>query len=248
MAQSGPRMNVLNRIVSPEWLDELSPLDARAVDSRRDLRRLNFWMGNARIMACVLSDALRRQTAARLVDLGAGDGTFALRVARACSFRRRMRVDLVDRHPTPSPACVENLEKTGWEARVIASDVFDWLPGQPPAEAIVCNLFLHHFEGAALRRLLLLAAERCRVFVACEPRRGSMPLLTSRLLFLLGCNAVTRHDGPISVRAGFRGHELSAHWPADGWQLRERPSGLFTHLFVAQKSVPVTLTGPAQPC
>ena len=36
----------MNRIVAPEWLDELPPSDRRAIWSRRDLRRVNFWMGN----------------------------------------------------------------------------------------------------------------------------------------------------------------------------------------------------------
>jgi hypothetical protein len=131
---------------------------------------------------------------------------------------------------------VADLGKNGWEARVVASDVFDWLGGQPPVDAIICNLFLHHFEADALRRLLHLAARGCRVFVACEPRRGALPLLISRLIFLLGCNAVTRHDAPISVRAGFRDHELSTHWPDAGWQLQEKPSGAFSHLFIAEKA------------
>jgi hypothetical protein len=147
-----------------------------------------------------------------------------------------MEVDLVDRHPTPSAQCLGELEMLGWKARVVASDVFEWLDGPVRADAIVSNLFLHHFEGALLRRLLELAARRCRVFVACEPRRGLMPLLMSRLLLFAGCNAVTRHDAPISVRAGFRDRELSAQWPGGGWQLREGPAGLFTHLLVAEKS------------
>jgi hypothetical protein len=227
-------MTIIHRNVCPEWLDEMSPLDARALNSRRDLRRLNFWMGNARIMADVLSGALPGQAQARVIDLGAGDGSFLLRAARACRCRCRIQVDLVDRHPTPSAQCLGDLEKLGWKARVIASDVFEWLDGQPRADAIVSNLFLHHFEGAALGRLLELAAQRCRVFVACEPRRGLMPLIASRLLLFAGCNAVTRHDAPISVRAGFRDHELSAQWPNGDWRLREEPAGLFTHLFVAE--------------
>ncbi|HEX3890808.1 MAG TPA: FAD-dependent monooxygenase, partial [Verrucomicrobiae bacterium] len=50
------------------------------------------------------------------------------------------------------------------------------------------------------------------------------------------CNNVTRHDAIVSVRAGFSGEELSALWPdKKNWRLTERHSGLFSHLFVAQK-------------
>ena len=43
------------RVLEPEWLDELPPQDPRAVRSRADLRRVNWLMGNARLIARVLS-------------------------------------------------------------------------------------------------------------------------------------------------------------------------------------------------
>jgi hypothetical protein len=58
------------------------------------------------------------------------------------------------------------------------------------------------------------------------------------LLWAIGCNGVTQYDARVSVRAGFAGNELSALWPASGdWRLTERPAGLFSHLFVAQRIV-----------
>jgi hypothetical protein len=50
--------------------------------------------------------------------------------------------------------------------------------------------------------------------------------------------AVTRHDAPASVRAGFAGLELSALWPNEGrWELHES-TRLFAHCFVARKRGP----------
>ena len=101
---------------------------------------------------------------------------------------------------------------------------------------MTANLFLHHFPEAQLAELLRAAARLARVFIAVEPRRSARVLFFSRLLGLIGCNQVTRHDAPISVRAGFAGHELSRLWPAgQGWSLQERPAGWFSHLFIAQR-------------
>ena len=75
-------------------------------------------------------------------------------------------------------------------------------------------------------------------FVCCEPRRARLALVGSRLLGLIGCNAVTRHDALISVHAGFRGTELSDAWRAacgDGWTLEERAAGPFSHVFGATR-------------
>lgn len=114
------------------------------------------------------------------------------------------------------------------------TDVFDW--PQTSATVVVTNLFLHHFEAEQLAALLRLISTRAKLFIALEPRRSRWPLFCSRLLWAIGCNAVTRHDAAVSVHAGFSGRELSALWPAKSkWQLEEKSVGAFSHLFIARK-------------
>ena len=87
-----------------------------------------------------------------------------------------------------------------------------------------------------LTDLLRLAATSSRLVVALEPRRSWLTRLGGRLLWVIGCGPVTRHDAHISIRAGFAGRELSALWPdPKNWSLTERPAGLFSHLFVARR-------------
>jgi hypothetical protein len=52
------------------------------------------------------------------------------------------------------------------------------------------------------------------------------------LLRAIGANDVTLHDAAASVRAGFKGAELSRLWPT-GYtdQIDERGIGPFTHVF-----------------
>ncbi|HEU0039582.1 MAG TPA: hypothetical protein VFR76_09925, partial [Verrucomicrobiae bacterium] len=128
--------------------------------------------------------------------------------------------------------------KLGWRAEKTISDVFVWArqSSARPAEAVVANLFLHHFSDAQLAELFRAVGQAARLFVAVEPRRAAWPLGCSRLLWAVGCNAITQHDAAASVRAGFAGRELSALWPGDdGWILTEKPAGLFSHVFVAQR-------------
>ena len=223
------------RRVEPEWLDSLPADDARAVRSRRDLARVNALMSNAGIVARDLSAGLAPR-AARIAEIGSGDGVFALRVARRLAVHAGS-ITLLDRASTPSAPCLAAFRTAGWTPAPVAADVFDWLgdPATPRFDAIFANLFLHHVERAALARLLRLAAGRTRLFVACEPRRSRTALAGSRLLGLVGCNDVTRHDAVVSVRAGFSGKEISELWDAPGaWHLEERRRALFSHGFAAE--------------
>jgi hypothetical protein len=75
----------VKRIVEPELLDELPPDDPLAVGSRRDLCRVNAWMRNHDIMAGALQNHLNGSNPEQLIELGAGDGNFLLRVAQRLS-------------------------------------------------------------------------------------------------------------------------------------------------------------------
>jgi hypothetical protein len=228
----------MKRIVEPEMLDTLPPGDPRAIRSRRDLCRVNAWMCNHAIMASALQTAVNGQTPKQIVELGAGDGNFLLRVARKISFHwSGVKVTLLDRQKVAMSQTIASFTPLGWRAEAITADVFDWSKTGGPAEVIIANLFLHHFDDAHLTELLRAIAGRARLFIAIEPRRAHGLLFCCRLLWAIGCNAVTRHDAAVSIRAGFSDNELSALWPDKlNWQLTERRAGTFSHLFIARRT------------
>jgi len=219
------------RVMTAELLDHLAPDDPRAMRSRRDLVMINALMGQSAIMASMLADF----PAPKLVaDLGGGDGRFMLGVAKRLAKRwPGVTVMIADRQPIVSPHTIVGFAQLGWRCETLTGDVFATLPRIQP-DIIAANLFLHHLDDAALARLLALAAERARGFVACEPRRSAFALLGARLVGVLGANQVTRHDAVASVRAGFRGSDLSALWPSSkSWSLQERGILPFSHGFSA---------------
>ncbi|MEO7050108.1 MAG: hypothetical protein ABI128_00435 [Rhodanobacter sp.] len=229
------------RVVAPEWLDTLAPDDPRARRSRGDLRRINRLMSASSLLARSLDALLAHAPGAPLVELGAGDGSLALRVARRLSPRwPNVGLGLLDLQPGVSDATLRGFDALGWTGQVIQADVLEWLARRPPAAGetarpiVFANLFVHHFEGARLQALLAGIADRAQAFVCLEPRRSPTALLGSYLLGAIGCNDVTRHDAVVSVRAGFVARELSACWPdARDWSLQETAAGLFGHRFAA---------------
>jgi hypothetical protein len=230
----------MERRVEAEWLDELAPDDPRALRSRRDLRWLNACMGNARFVARALREECRQQRPDPMVELGAGDGWFMWRVLRhVASPVESARVLLLDRQPVVHEEVRSACKNSGWQLHTVQADALAWLKQRHDQlwPVVIANLFLHHFPEAQLAELLGAIAARARALVAVEPRRSAWSLASSRMVGLIGCNRVTRHDAPISVRAGFAGDELSRLWPAGAkWRLDERPVGLFGHLFVARRN------------
>lgn len=192
------------RRVQPEILDSLDPQHPDALHNRRDLRLTNAVMGNHRWLARTLPPLLRPGD--RLLELGAGTGELAARLARA-----GVAVDGLDLWPAPDhwPASL-----TWHRADVRCFDGYDHYT------VFIANLLLHQFpdpELAALGAALRLSA---RLIVACEPSRRRRSQVLYRVIApLLGANPVTLHDAHVSIAAGFRGDELprALALPAAAW-------------------------------
>ena len=229
----------MKRLVEPEWLDELPPQNSGAVRSRRDLKRINRLLRHVGIISSLLRQMEVGRWATHLIDLGGGDGTFSLRLLHCLRAQcRPIKVAIVDRQDLVSATTRAAFQSLEVQFETVTADVLKWL-AQPAHEIdgtiILANLFLHHFHDTELRLLLDRASARCAAFVACEPRRSALGLMASRLLGFIGCNAVTRHDAFVSVKAGFVARELSVLWPAtQGWILQEQAAGIFSHAFMAR--------------
>ena len=250
---------MLQRVLEPEALDHLPPDDPAARRSRRDLRRVNAVMGARaillRALARVVTGGAVGNTAPpgggarnaapplRIVELGCGDGLLMLDIARSAPAAfDKAHLTLLDRQALVDDATRAAYAGAGWRVETEAIDVLDWAAAPEHArryDLVVANLFLHHFEGAALARVLAGCARRAAALVACEPRRSRFALGASHLVAFVGANAVTRQDAVLSVRAGFVGDELGRAWPGDAaagdWQLAEYDDGLFTHCFCASR-------------
>lgn len=224
------------RRLTPELLDELLPESLEARASRRDLHALNVLMGHRRAWRSWLRCEFASRPPRAVAELGAGDGAIAAENLLATfPDGDGATLYLVDRAPCVAEITLRTLQRAGWSVHVEKADVFEWLSEARPLDAICANLFLHHFDDAALARLLALASRATPLFAAMEPRRARLSLAAVAALPLIGAHAVTLHDARVSVEAGFRAHELSALWPRDGWHCKERRAFLFSHWFCARQ-------------
>lgn len=243
------------RVVTAETLDQLSPNDPIAIRSRRDLMRVHSAMRTRSIVAQGWQSLVPPDFASkplRILEIGAGDGTLLLGVARSLTpCWPRVQLTLLDRVDIVTPATLAAYAELGWAAHVLKADVLDWaaLPEKCVTDSGSANawsrwdlvstaLFLHHFEDKQLDLLLARIELRSDRFFACEPKRSWQALVGSHLVGAIGANAVTREDAVLSVRAGFGANEITARWPQVGntWCTQEFAAGLFSHCFSAQRT------------
>lgn len=229
-----------------ETLDVLAASDPRALRSRRDLQRVNRFLGTRRTLVRAVQSVIEQRSGdlpLRMLELGSGDGSLMLHIAQELSESwPAVQLTLLDRLMLVAADTSVAFARLGWSVEILSVDVLDWAaaplpPHLPPRwDLIVTNLFLHHFDDPRLPDLLSAIAARCNSFIACEPRRAPLALVGSHLIGALGVSRVTREDAVLSVHAGFRDAELSAVWQTDpDWQLEEHATGLFSHFFSAAR-------------
>src|SRR6202167_5757140 len=102
----------------PEVLDDLDPADPRAVRSRGDLRRVHRAMGSLTILRNLIGRLRLTAPPKAILELGAGDGTLLLRLARALTSWRGVELTLLDRQRVVSPETLEGFRKLEWRGEV----------------------------------------------------------------------------------------------------------------------------------
>lgn len=214
----------MERVVLPELLDGLPWDDPAALGNRRDLRRLNAVMGNFSWLARQIPPG------SHVLELAAGDGALGRFIHNAglpvASYTG------LDRIPRPHhwPA------DWAWTQ----ADLEHWA-NLDHVDVIVGNFILHQFTPPQLERLgMHLRLARRLVFN--ETARSPWALGLAYLSFGLGLNHVSRHDAPVSVRAGFVGDELPRFLglSADTWATKTHRTPLGAYRLVATPREGVT--------
>ncbi len=193
------------RTIIPELLDHLPQDDPAAVRSRRDLRRINFLMGNER---WVCREVLKFPEATRqgIVEIGAGDGGLCRKLATRFPV---VEISAYDLAPPPS----DLPSRITWHR----GDLFDQSPRS--GGILIANLFLHHFEAEALLKLGRWM-KKFQVLLINEPDRARLPHVLGGLMHPF-INHVTRHDMHVSIDAGFSKGEIPRLLGLDEWKIRE---------------------------
>ncbi len=185
-----------SRVIQPELLDHAEPEEARK--NLADLVRINTNFGGHSTVRKLVGSVAKPSESFTLLDVGAASGDTARVITRA--------------FPNASVTCADYnaVNLAAAPKPKILADAFRLPFAENSFDFVLNSLFLHHFEDSAVVELLrgMYTVAR-RAILVCDLERHVLPYLflpATRPLFRW--QRITLHDGPISVRAAFRKHEL----------------------------------------
>lgn len=232
MNTDGRHMEVRQRRLQPEWMDDPRLDQVLHVGALNGLRRINAWSRTAsylwRAISHIASERKLRQI--RLLDVACGGGDLALQLAcRAARAGVILEIHGCDISPTAIRHASTVADQQGFaNCQFFIANVFED-PFPVGFDVIVSTLFLHHLEQHQAIRLLTKMADATKhaIFIddLLRSRRGYW-------LAQLGCRLLSRspvvhYDGPVSVlgaytlvevqtlgaKAGLVDARFQKHWP-----------------------------------
>jgi 2-polyprenyl-3-methyl-5-hydroxy-6-metoxy-1,4-benzoquinol methylase len=186
-----------------------------------DLAWINRWLGGTRLVQRHLATTLGGPAGpVRILDVATGYADIPRAIVRWA--RRRglpVQIEAIDHHDRIAHLAQE-ASAAYPEIRVRRAGALPLPYPDGSFDIVLASLILHHMDGTEQVRLLreLYRVARHAVLVN-DLRRGRWPfLVTWASLHVLSRSRLIHHDGPLSVRRGFRPAELLALAEEAGWE------------------------------
>ncbi|HYU24452.1 MAG TPA: methyltransferase domain-containing protein [Thermoanaerobaculia bacterium] len=190
---------MMERLDTPELLDEHDAEPKAMERSLRDLQRFNRWCGGTRVYRKIVRRLLNNCEHPLVIDLGAGTADLVDSLGgNGIAVDWNLRHLLYQRHTS--------------HARRVVADVRRLPFCDNAADAVTSSHFFHHFTPEENMEILRESLRVARVGVAMtDTRRHLAPLLFTLLLrWLRLVGRITAFDAPASIRRGYTTSETRA--------------------------------------
>jgi 2-polyprenyl-3-methyl-5-hydroxy-6-metoxy-1,4-benzoquinol methylase len=201
------------RIYEEELLDAGIGTDEDVARNLADLRRINRFLGGARVVLKALRTSISTTDAKHLslLDVGTGSADIPEAVARWCASQNIKTtvaaIDLSERNLRAARAALD----INSEIALVRADALT-LPFAPRSfDFVTASLFLHHFtEEDVIRLLADFSTIARRAVIVNDLVRNLVPYYFIKMAGpVLATSFLTRNDGPVSVLRGFTADELT---------------------------------------
>lgn len=221
-------LDLSGRAELPELMDDFSITDERLERALRELRYVNRYLGGARAVILELASLLRTRSLPELtiLDLGTGIGDIPEVLVRwGADTGVRISVTAIDANPATvayAGAFLDQRLPSELRDRIVLrhADVLSLEDGEATHDIVIASEFLHHFTDpqavTVLRRMKHLSR---RGIIVNDLHRHPAAYAGIRLISTaMPVSAMFAHDGPTSVRRGFKKDDLSRLARAAGFK------------------------------
>jgi 2-polyprenyl-3-methyl-5-hydroxy-6-metoxy-1,4-benzoquinol methylase len=232
--------NFAKRSNEAELIDGTAYGADELVESLKDLRRVNRWLGGKRALAKHLFPMINALDGKRirLLDVGTGSADIPEMIvdwARA----RGLQIEFVVLDLNEIAAREARQQTAGYpEIEVVRGDALKLPFADGSFDFVLASMFLHHFESPAAAQLLASFARVSRVaFIINDLRRHPLAYYAIKVLsHIFTGNRLVRNDSAVSVLRGFADADLAEIAHAANLRLNIFRHFPYRYIFIGQKS------------
>lgn len=204
------------RILKPELMDDPNTREADLRRSLAFLRRVNRYLGGR---AAVLQHLARwsvtwpRHRTIRMLDVATGSADLPLAIVMWARKRRhRVHVTATDRQATTLRLAAQYLSDHGNPSNIklIRADALDPPFAHNSFDYCITSLFLHHLSDLQVMTMLKIMDDLSTCGLIWNDLLRNRRAFRWCKLLTRRSHPIVRHDGPVSVLAGFTKHEVLA--------------------------------------
>ncbi len=202
-----------------EMMDRPQPVSEMLAEDLQNLERMNRLFGGHRILRKIVTPWLKRDRPVSILDLatGAGDNPRLIEsIARGVGCP--VAITALDANPATLTIARARAESST-AIEFVEGDILTY-PLDRTFDIVMCTLALHHFSAEDSRRILermrALTHGHALVVDLARSRLGSAGVWLLTELWMR--NAMTRHDGRLSMQRAWSFAELAELGHSAGWR------------------------------
>ncbi|WP_435579565.1 methyltransferase domain-containing protein [Gilvibacter sp.] len=193
-----------------EWMDDLEMEGQQLLDTLKTLAKINARLGGDAVSlkgVCKLSREADSATGLHIIDLGCGEGS---QLRHLANYSRKHQLDWRFTGVDANATCIAFAEQRSQnypEITYLKGDVFKW--DMPECDIVLATLFMHHFDDQQIKQMIESAKSKTRLgWVVNDLQRSPIAYGLFWSLGLFIRNEMIMHDGLLSIKKGFKKHEL----------------------------------------
>lgn len=197
------------RSTEKEWLDDIDVINEKLIRNLDEIASINKKLGGNNVILNGLNQLIQQKNSITIVDIGCGSGDLC-RVMASYLDEKKISYQIIGIDMNPNIIEYAKKMTTNSFIRYEIENAFSSHISKYKPDIITASLFLHHMSDNDIRTLVKNWVENVTVGVLINDlHRSRLSLIGFKLIsFIFRLSEMSKHDGLISIKKGFRKKEL----------------------------------------